>query len=207
MRVTAERRRQIVAAAVAVMAERGWNEASIDEITRTAGVSRGLVSYHFKDKADLLSGVLARCQETFNESVAAAIAESENEVERLRLIIRKAIALTREDPISYQVFLHFAASARSQPELGEQIRLLYERFRRATAAGIRAGQGHGHFRPELEPEATAAQIVGTIVGLALQWLLDPEGYPFEPAARQTEEMLMAYVCTASAPSTAALTSG
>ena len=49
------------------MARRGWNDTSIDEITREARVSRGLVSYHFKDKNELLSGVLQRAREMFLE--------------------------------------------------------------------------------------------------------------------------------------------
>lgn len=191
--ITAIRRTQIVDAAIQVMAEKGWNETSIDEVTRTAGVSRGLVSYHFKDKADLLSGVLSRCREIFNETVSAAATVTSEPVERMRLIVRAAIAMTRENPVSYQVFLHFAANGPAQPELGEQIRLLYADFRAYTAAGIRSGQRRGLFRADLDPDATAAQVIGAIIGLALQWLVDPEGYPFDAAARQAEAMLMDYL--------------
>lgn len=199
--ITAIRRQQMVQAAVAVMAAKGWNETSIDEVTKAAGVSRGLVSYHFKDKADLLSAVLASCRAAFNEAVSAASGVTDDEPERLRLVVRAALHQIPENPVNYQVFLHFAANAGTHPELGEQIRTLYSEYRAVITRGIAAGQQHGVYRADLDPVATAAQISGAIMGLALQWLTDPDGYPFETAAHQTEDMILAFVTglPASAP--------
>jgi AcrR family transcriptional regulator len=191
--IAAMRRRQIVDAAIAVMARRGWTETSIDEITREAGVSRGLVSYHFKDKAELLSGVLARCEEASAETLAAAIASSDHIVDQLRIGVRVALAMVRDDPAIYEIFLHFAASARGVPELGAQIRDLYRGFRGITADTIRAGQAQGHFRTDIDADAAAARHIGTLTGFALQWLLDAGSFPFEEAARQTEDMLIGYL--------------
>lgn len=191
--ITAIRRQQMVQAAVAVMAAKGWNETSIDEVTRAAGVSRGLVSYHFKDKTDLLSAVLASCRAAFNEAVSAASGVTDDEPERLRRVVRAALFQIRENPVNYQVFLHFAANAGSHPELGEQIRTLYSEYRAVITHGIAVGQHHGVYRAELDPVAAAAQIAAAIMGLALQWLTDPDAYPFEVAARQTEEMILAFL--------------
>lgn len=191
--IAAIRRRQIVDAAIAVMARKGWTEASIDEITREAGVSRGLVSYHFKDKADLLSGVLARCEEASAETIASAIAGSDHIVDQLRIGVRVALRMVRDDPAIYEIFLHFAASGRSVPELGRQIRDLYRGFRGITADTIRAGQAQGYFRTDIDADAAAARHIGAITGFALQWLLDPDAFPFDEAARQTEDMLIGYL--------------
>lgn len=192
MNITAVRRQQIIDATIRVMAARGWNETSIDEITREAGVSRGLVAYHFKDKAQLLSGVLAGCQDTFTATVADAIATSGDPVEQLRAATRRAVLMARDDPASYEVFLHFSASARSAPELAGQVRELYRGFRRAIADGIRRGQDSGHFRP-VDPELTAARHTGAIIGLAFQWLLDPESFDLEAAARDAEDAIIAVI--------------
>jgi AcrR family transcriptional regulator len=191
--IAAIRRRQIIDAAIRVMAEKGWNETSIDEITREAGVSRGLVSYHFKDKADLLSSMLARCEEASQESVRRAASEGKDVVDSLRVAVRVALYMTRDDPAIYEIFLHFVASARSNPELGEQIRNAYRGFRGMTAAGIRRGQDLGVFRNDIDPEAAAARHVGGITGFALQWLLDPGAFDSDEAAKQTEDMLIAFL--------------
>ncbi len=191
--VAEARKKQIIDATIRVMAEKGWNETSIDEITREAGVSRGLVSYHFKDKSALLSGVLARCQEMFNEAIFKAIRETDDRIEQARLALRHALAYTVEDPTVYQVFVYFAANGRSNPELGDQIRELWANFRQIAAAGIRRGQLRGVYRNDIDPEAAAARQIGAITGLALQWIVDPDAFPFEEAAKQCEDMLIEYL--------------
>jgi len=188
--VTAVRRQQIIDATIRVMATKGWNETSIDEITREAGVSRGLVAYHLKDKAQLLSGVLARCQDTYSATVAGAVAASPDPIQQIRNATRRAVLMARDDPASYEVFMHFSASARSDPELAAQVRDLYRGFRRAIAEGIRRGQASGHFRP-VDPDIAAARHVGAIIGLALQWLVDPEGFDLDAAAADAEDSIAA----------------
>lgn len=191
--VAETRRKQIIDATIRVMAEKGWSETSIDEITREAGVSRGLVSYHFKDKSELLSGVLVRCQEMFNDAIQKAIEQTDDRIERARLALRHALAYTVEDPTVYQVFVYFAANGRSNPELGDQIRRLWDNFRKIAAAGIRRGQLRGVYRNDIDPDAAAARQIGAITGLALQWIVDPDAFPFEEAAQQCEDMLIQYL--------------
>jgi AcrR family transcriptional regulator len=191
--VTAERRRQIIDATVRVMGLKGWQEASIDEISKAAGVSRGLVSYHFGDKAALLAGVLERCREVFVDTVATSIGPALDPVYRLRLVTRTAILMARNESLTYDVFLHFTASARSDPALGERLRDLYRDFRRATADVIRDGQRNGVFRLDVDPDAASAHHIGTIIGIGFQWLLDPDGFDLDLAARNAEDALVSHV--------------
>ena len=55
---TAERRAQITAALVKVMAKQGYDGASIGDVAKAARLSPGLVHYHFKSKQDILLAVL-----------------------------------------------------------------------------------------------------------------------------------------------------
>jgi AcrR family transcriptional regulator len=187
--IAGRRRDQLVDATIAVMGRRGWQRTSISEVTREAGVSRGLASYHFRDKSELLSAVLARCRAKFRSAVLEGAAQG-TPPEQLRTIIRLAVAQIREDPVVYLVFLHFTAAEPSVPELGAQIRGLWREFREEAAAGIRAGQASGHYRPDLDAQAAAAQLFGAIVGLALQWLLDPESFDLDAAGRAVEAQFL-----------------
>ena len=51
---TQERRTQIVQALAQVMAERGFERATVAEIARRAGLTPGIVHYHFHDKHEVL---------------------------------------------------------------------------------------------------------------------------------------------------------
>ena len=54
-----KRRDQLVDCAIDAIAELGFNRASVGEIARRAGVSKGVVNYHFAAKDDLIREVVA----------------------------------------------------------------------------------------------------------------------------------------------------
>ncbi len=69
------RRNQILDAAAAVFAEKGFHRATTKEIARTAGVSEGTIYNYFDSKADLLIGIMARLAELehLDEELADAL--------------------------------------------------------------------------------------------------------------------------------------
>lgn len=60
---SAERREQIVDGLLEVMAESGFEGASIGAIAKAAGVTPGLVHYHFEDKRELLHAAIDRLRD------------------------------------------------------------------------------------------------------------------------------------------------
>ena len=61
-----------------LFAERGFAATSTEDIVLAAGVTRGALYYHFKDKQDLFGAVFAQVEEELHERVtAAAMGEGE----------------------------------------------------------------------------------------------------------------------------------
>jgi TetR/AcrR family transcriptional regulator, fatty acid metabolism regulator protein len=54
-----KRRDQLVECAISAMVEVGYPRASVAEVARRAGVSKGVVTYHFPAKNDLIQAVIA----------------------------------------------------------------------------------------------------------------------------------------------------
>jgi AcrR family transcriptional regulator len=69
------RRNQILDAAAAVFAEKGFHHATTKDIARTAGVSEGTIYNYFDSKADLLIGIMTRLAEleTLDEELMGAL--------------------------------------------------------------------------------------------------------------------------------------
>lgn len=57
------RRRQIVDAAIDAIVEEGYSQATLEHIASRAGISRGLISYHFEGRNDLMTAVFAKAYE------------------------------------------------------------------------------------------------------------------------------------------------
>lgn len=54
----AERRAQILEAAIGCINDQGWNRTTVDDVARAAGLSKGAVYIHFANKRALLVGLL-----------------------------------------------------------------------------------------------------------------------------------------------------
>jgi AcrR family transcriptional regulator len=80
-------RERILAAALAVFAEKGYEAASISDITEQAGVSRGLVSYYFAGKDRLAAELLGR----WLDGITAVVGLTGPADERLAAIIDGAL--------------------------------------------------------------------------------------------------------------------
>jgi AcrR family transcriptional regulator len=60
---------KIMAVAEQLFAEKGFNGTSIDKIARNAGVNKGLIYYHFKDKQDIVVSIFRGILKEIDQSV------------------------------------------------------------------------------------------------------------------------------------------
>ncbi len=71
-------RNALLDAARSLFSERGFSAVSTEEIVQAAGVTRGALYHHFKDKLDLFTAVVERVEQGIIERVAtAALAEAD----------------------------------------------------------------------------------------------------------------------------------
>ena len=80
----AERERQILDAALAVFAERGFQHASMDAVAERVGVTKPVVYTHFGSKEGLLLACLTRARAELLEVTTAAASAAEHPEEMLR---------------------------------------------------------------------------------------------------------------------------
>jgi AcrR family transcriptional regulator len=88
MNVRAEKGRatrdQLIAVAMRLFAERGYDGTSIDAVLEETGVSRGSLYHHFASKTALFEAVLQAVEVSIGEETLAAAADSTTPLEALR---------------------------------------------------------------------------------------------------------------------------
>ena len=77
---TDERRAQITRALIAVMAKQGYDGASVADVARAAGLTPGLVHYHFKNKEEILLAALAALVARHGERLEKRLGEAAGDV-------------------------------------------------------------------------------------------------------------------------------
>jgi AcrR family transcriptional regulator len=77
-------RATLLATARRLFARRGYPDVSIDEIVQAAGVTKGALYHHFRDKQQLFLGVVEQIEEAIQERLLAAAAQPGNGLAQLR---------------------------------------------------------------------------------------------------------------------------
>lgn len=115
---TQERRQQIVDALLPVMAERGYEGASIQAIARQAGLAPGLIHYHFDSKQQILLEAVRQLTALFERRFEALAAKATTPRDRLRAFIDARLATGEgASPTAVAAWVIVGAEAVRQPEV------------------------------------------------------------------------------------------
>lgn len=130
---TEHRRAAIVAAMLPVMAQHGYERATIQAIAREAGLTPGLIHYHFKSKQEILVELVKAIMEFARARFDRAAANSSSPTERLRAYIDARLGLgDGAAPDMVAAWVMVGAEAVRQPE----VRALYEQAIAAELAAL-----------------------------------------------------------------------
>lgn len=116
-------RERILQAASEVFAEEGFFGASVDEICKRAGVSKGLVFWYFKSKDQLIIEVAKRSIPL--DIIEGCLSRGGNGYEVLKCIGIGFLS-KYSDPVTRRLFLHTISAMSIYRELEESIRELCE---------------------------------------------------------------------------------
>lgn len=151
-----ERPREILAAALRVFAQHGYNATRVDDIAAAAGVTKGTIYYYFKNKDALLLR-LAECgEESEFDRLESLIADNSGPAStQLRMVMRKGFAEPTDEPrrLIRVIFLALHADA---PHLFARV------VQHALVDGwalisklIERGKATGEFRADADAEVAA----------------------------------------------------
>jgi len=112
------RRRQIVDALLAVMAERGYDGASVQAIAQRAGLTPGLIHYHFASKQEILLEAVRELTRVAARRFDVLARRAKTPRERLRAFIDSRLATGRgASPAAVAGWVVVGAEAVRQPEV------------------------------------------------------------------------------------------
>jgi AcrR family transcriptional regulator len=169
------RRRQILKAAVEVIAEKGLCDTGIKDVADQAGTSPALVIYYFGKKDTLLAEALAFAEERFYAQTAGAVAELSSARDRLVELVRCSCSVgeAEDDFDEWVLWLDLWARAPRDPDVARDRQAMDERWRTTIGEIVRQGQAGGEFA-RVDPDAFALRLAALIDGLAILVVLrDP----------------------------------
>ncbi|BDU08402.1 TetR/AcrR family transcriptional regulator [Nocardia cyriacigeorgica] len=101
---------RILDAALDVLATRGWRHASVAEVAERAGVTRGAVQHHFKDREGLFTAAVQQIMDSRVREVENLQHADYPEGERTQAIVRTVVELHQGQMFTAALQLCVAAS-------------------------------------------------------------------------------------------------
>lgn len=189
--VAAERRRQILDAAVRVFARQGFHGSRVSDIADEAGVAYGLLYHYFRSKDQLLSTVFSERWKLMLEAIEAADQREASGREKLDDIAGFIVGSYHHDPDLMKVIIvevTRAANSFGRTHLDE-IRQAFD----GIAAIVAAAQAKGEFRADADPQFAAMSFYGVVEQALTAWIFGQLGDTEDEIAR-VREQIVATVC-------------
>ena len=182
-----ETRARIMEAAIKLFSIRGYNKASVDDICKEAGISKGAFYHHFKSKQALFLALLDGWLQFVDNAIEAT---KDKTVPETFMRITQAFPFVFETAgENLPMFLEFWLQASRDKKIWDAGIAPYRRYHRYFTSLIKKGVEEGSF-VEVDPELASRMIVSTAMGLLLQSLLDPKGANWEKVARDSTNLLV-----------------
>ncbi|MFI6598393.1 TetR/AcrR family transcriptional regulator [Nonomuraea sp. NPDC050536] len=167
------RRAQIIASAVEVIAELGFARASLAQIAKHAGISKGVISYHFAGKDELMEEVVIRTYDAIAEYVLAKVEGVGSATGLLRghiLSVAEHMRGHRTQLKALGEIFYNLRTADGQPRYGVKAN---EEVYEAMESIYRLGQQNGEFR-EFDTRVMAVTHSSAIDSMFAYWAAFPE---------------------------------
>jgi len=186
-------RESILDAAIQVFYERGVARASLSEIAELAGVTRGAVYVHFRDKADLVWALSQRIRfpaDALRDVSPDAIAlDPLGELQRQWLTLFQELAHNKEWQLIFAIVLHRIELVTESGAIRDRVMEGHTRVLSKMKHFLTLAVEQGQLPAQLDVDMAAMVLHGALMGVLEDWLMKPEAYDLSAIGARAVEAI------------------
>ena len=182
--VAIERKNQIVRATVHCITKYGYHNFSMQDVAKSAGVSKGIIHYYFLNKDDVMMSVLEKVVSDIEAVLQSDMKAIDDPMRKLEIFIEVCLGLVKGTKEYYQVNMDFWTQINQKKEVRKVIAKHYDKFRETCSQVIKEGIERGLFQP-VNTEEFSSLIIAMVDGISLQWLFYQEAFDYDKIVKQT----------------------
>ena len=185
----------LLEAAERVFFDNGVAGTTLNDIATSAGLTRGAIYWHFKDKADLLKAMFARAmlpmEAMLNELEQAS---SENPLRALRTMCVQALTNLAQSPEQQRVF---SIMFHKCEHVGPLVEILEDKHNKRdecleqVRSVLQKAVSAGHLPADTDVALAHQTINNFMTGTISEWLFTPQGFALDQCAAAMVDMMMA----------------
>lgn len=180
--------KQIIDAAVIVIAENGYHQAQVSKIAKQAGVADGTIYLYFKNKEDILISVFQEKMGLFVSKLGDILEQEVSASDKLHLMIKSHFDLLAND-------LHLAIVTQlelrqSNHELRIKINGVLREYLLLMDKILVNGMETGEFDKDMDIRLARQMVFGTMDETITTWVMNDHKYDLVKLAPKVHRLLM-----------------
>ena len=180
-----EAKSRILDAANKVFAENGYHEATMDDIAKRLGVSKGAIYLYFSGKEDLFEAMVKTAPLAFKEILYSSFGDEANPIQSATQFFDKMLKLSASNPgLSFEIL----SEASRNPSLKRVLKHNHEEYKRVLTSFLAEGRRRKIVGDNLDIRPLANALIALWNGLET---LLVSGLPIDEARRAWLEALKA----------------
>ena len=186
-------RQMVMAAALKVFSRQGYAATRLEDIAEEAGVTRGAIYWHFKNKADLYTALQYHAAARLDGVVDEAISSAGSAFDALRRVMVRIWVYLVEDEEFRAVHEMTLLKTELLPELmaGMEEKLQnMQKTNEQIAEAMREAMVEGDIDPTLDPGTVALAYTAYLNGMTMVYILARGEFPLKEQADALADVFM-----------------
>ena len=154
----------VLQGAVEVFNERGYDGASMEDLSRRLGIAKSAIYHHVSGKEELLRMALDRALDGWAEAAERARELDAPAIERLEMLVRGTVSVL-ETRLAYVTLL---LRVRGNTDVERAALERRRSFDRLVASLVEQAERDGDVRADLDPKVTARLLSG-MINSVVEW--------------------------------------
>jgi len=180
-------RQRIIDAALDVFADKGYNDALVDDIARNSDTSKGAFYFHFPSKHAIFESLLGTLVERLVKDAQSEIDRRVGALDKVEGALETVLStLSRHEKATRLLFVEATGLGRA---FDRPVRAAHQAFARVIAGHLQAAVDDGSICP-LDIDLTAYAWLGAIHEVLYMTLLEGNKKPLETLAQPLCQLLV-----------------
>jgi AcrR family transcriptional regulator len=183
-----ERRQQIMDAALACFARKGYHKTTMDDIVAESGLSKGTLYWYFRSKDELFLSLVNSFFLAIQQDMDAIFEQPASASQKLRTMADEFARFYGEVAQFLNVFFEFWMQGTLNEQLNQLFHSMLSEYRGVIGGVIQEGVQAGEFKP-VDADQLAVAVMAAYDGLWFYKMLMPDEVDLDRASRAFIEAL------------------
>jgi len=180
--------KQIIDAAVIVIAENGYHQAQVSKIAKQAGVADGTIYLYFKNKESILISLFEEKMGMFSEKIREEIAGNPDAVSKLLTLVKTHFhEMSKDSNLAIVMQLEVR---QTNLDLRLRINEVLREYLHIIDSILNEGVKEGLFDDQLDIRLARQMIFGTIDEVMTHWVMTGQNQSLQANAERVHQLLI-----------------